>query len=117
MTNFLLGMLAMWCVVAVFSVFYERWGEGFPNGRIFAIYILPLWIVFTPVVAIGIIMWGFFHHLVKGVTQKTFDRIMAKHPTMKTTRLKKNIYFMYDPMARQYYNKIFLLRLKKSLDE
>ena len=117
MTNFLLGMLAMWCVGAVFSACYEQWGNGFLDERILIAYILPLWIVFVPVATVGIIVWGFFRHLIKGVSQKDFDSFMTKYPTMKVTHLKKNVYFMYDPTAKKYYNKVFLVRVRKSLDE
>lgn len=77
---------------------------------------IVLVIVFIPVMFYRI----FLRLTIKPVSQTRFDTMRkdwVENDTSKVYHVFRNIYFWVDPDAKRYWNKIFFLRVEKSIDK
>lgn len=115
MLEILLSVLITWMVMGALYT----WKEETCNNTLWNIldYAISLpWVVLTGIFIIiwypFMLIWKFIRNAVKPVTQEAWDRVKIE----KYLKIG-NLYICYDPKARAFCNKLFLVRIAKPRNE
>ncbi len=111
MLEIIIAIVATWMVLGALYT----WKEETCNNTLWNIldYAISLpWVVMTGIFIIVcypfMLIWKFIRNAVRPVTQKAWDRVKIE----KYFKIG-NLYICYDPKARAFCNKVFLVRIAR----